>query len=104
MRVKANKWNNIMMCSDSFSVLKQISNPGPKYNEDWYCTTIKYIIRNLTASGKKIKLIWIPFHSGIIQNEKVEQVTKSSNNHKQVSTFAIPIRDIVAPLYKDIIV
>ena len=79
MLVKTKKWNNVIIFSDSLSVLRHLSHVGPCLTEDWYITTIKYQIRQLIATGLKIKLVWIPSHSGILHNECVDNFSKRFN-------------------------
>ena len=59
------------MCSDSVSAIKSKGIGSSRSRQD-LINEILFAIREATRMGIEISLMWIPAHTGIPTNEKVE--------------------------------
>ena len=88
--IKRYQAQKFVIFSDSKSVLKAILKPiptGPKVRQ------LKHYISDMEKAGKQIELCWIPGHTSIPGNEKVDQIAKISTS-KSPELIPCPYTDI----------
>lgn len=84
-----NPVQTVCIMSDSKSVLQAIEGPPINiYNQELICE-IKNLLYQLNQQNKKIILIWVKGHSGIIGNERVDYEAKEAcKSDKFVKIFS----------------
>lgn len=80
--------------SDSKSALSALANHPRGNNSSYLIYQIKDKIRDLSNTGRKIKLIWIPNHCGIIGNELADTRAKSASHCGRNCLQGIPLGDV----------
>ena len=82
----------VVICTDSFSAATALeashNSSHPVINE------IRHIYDN-TSRNKKVKLLWIPGHSGITGNEKADEYAKRSLTLPEPPDMSCPAADIL---------
>lgn len=71
--------NDITIFSDSKSVLQALKNINLKNNISHLINKIRDSINNFVKRGRRIKLIWIPNHCGIMGNERADSLAKKAS-------------------------
>lgn len=66
----------ILVCSDSLSSIKSLTN---LYKESSVLHKIRHYLNILSAKGKSVRFIWTPSHTGIKGNELADQAAKEAS-------------------------
>uniref|UniRef100_W8C2B6 RNA-directed DNA polymerase from mobile element jockey n=1 Tax=Ceratitis capitata TaxID=7213 RepID=W8C2B6_CERCA len=82
------KRGKFIICSDSLSALKSISNPN---NSEIYPSAIRSL---LIKHIPKIRLLWVPGHSNITGNELADKTAKEAARLPLIFTQNFNIKDI----------
>lgn len=91
-----NRRGKFIICSDSLSAVDSIQNTN---NNSFYPSRIRSLI---TQHAPKIKIMWIPGHSGIKGNELADQAAKSASSMPLILTPNINTTDIKKHLKADL--
>ena len=91
IHIKQNSLNNIVILSDSQSVLKKIQCVNIDPYESWYITNIKQLFYNLNQNN--IYLAWIPEHKNIKGNEQADALAKKAATSDLNFRLLIPTPD-----------
>ncbi|CAK1581898.1 unnamed protein product [Parnassius mnemosyne] len=81
---------NILIVSDSKSVLSALCNCNLVYKQNYILYKIK---DKLQTIGKCIEFLWVPSHSGIVGNEIVDQATRQDHHEDQTQDCKVPFTD-----------
>lgn len=94
---------NFLILTDSKSSVDTITNilHNPKVN--YIIVNIINNIRSLQIKGKKITISWIKGHSGLQNNEIVDQMAKTALEEQSTANYMIPSEDIFVKLKRDIL-
>ena len=86
------KLNNVIICSDSKSVLQALSNiHSPSHH-------IIAEIQGTLSQTRQITFLWIPGHASIPGNEKADQLAKQALSKTQTTKIQCPVADCLALL------
>lgn len=72
------EFTKVLICTDSLSILKAINGFPINKNPSYLILEIIDEINKLRTQSRNIAMLWIPSHSGIIGNEKVDRLAASS--------------------------
>lgn len=87
--------NRTIIFTDSLSALQSIINNSININQSWFTINIKYWLYKLTVNqNNNIKLVRIPSHKGITENETVDLLAKEAAKLPTPSNITTPIADI----------
>ncbi|KAI8420096.1 hypothetical protein MSG28_008678 [Choristoneura fumiferana] len=81
---------NILIVSDSKSVLTTLCNSNLKYKQNFIVYRVKEMIVKL---GKNVEFVWVPSHIGITGNEIVDQATRCDHDEDLTESFKVPFTD-----------
>ncbi|KAG5897677.1 hypothetical protein JTB14_011487 [Gonioctena quinquepunctata] len=88
---------NIVICSDSLSVLTSIQNIyNPTAQLNPFVIRIKTSLYNMKISDRNFTFIWVKAHTGIEFNEKVDTLAKEVVNLTTLATTQICLDDLIA--------
>lgn len=85
-----NSFHEILIVSDSKSLLAAIENDCINFKTNYLIFFIKDILENL---DKCVTFKWVPSHKGITGNEIVDQAANSQSNIDHTQIFKIPFTD-----------
>lgn len=96
--VKNQEWkNDIIIYTDSLSVLKSVKNNKINAYANPYILEIRQRYIELQKikgrDGKKIIFCWIPAHQGILENEKADELAKGASTDVQNDELEVPVGD-----------
>ena len=77
---------NVLFCVDSKSVLKALDNSDSKVRKD-LIVEINHLVHLLIIRGFGITFCWVPSHSGIFYNDKVDRLAKCGAKNSSVSSM-----------------
>lgn len=75
-----NKQKKFLILSDSMSALQALQNKSINASQNYLVYKLRLLVLNLKNSDVQIEFIWVPGHSGILGNELVDTLAKSSDN------------------------
>lgn len=81
---------NVLIVSDSKSVLSTLCSCNLAYKQNYIIYRIKDMILKL---GKNVEFVWVPSHSGIAGNEVVDHVTRRDHDVDLTESFKVPFTD-----------
>ncbi|CAH1977693.1 unnamed protein product [Acanthoscelides obtectus] len=76
--VEDHNLGNTSIFSDSLSVVSSLKNGSPFDMQNIHLFNIRWKISQLKQRGLRITLVWVKAHSGIIHNEKADDLAKMS--------------------------
>lgn len=86
--------NEIVILSDSFSVINSIKHTYPiSHKVNPYILRIKHIAYNIIKSGKNICFVWVKAHIGLKDNEHVDILAKQASINGILLDHKIPPTD-----------
>ena len=100
IHIQKNKLHNVVILSDSQSVLKKIQTTNLDPYESWYITNIKQLMNNL--GNRNIYLAWIPGHQQIQGNEKADSLAKEAVTGGINNPILLPSADYKKILHKEV--
>ena len=87
---------NVLIFSDNKSAILNITSTIPTTHLGWLEINCKITIHRLiTQQHNKVKLIWIPGHTGITGNEEVDILAKQAAKSQTETRFCLPLSDAV---------
>ncbi|CAF4748070.1 unnamed protein product [Pieris macdunnoughi] len=81
---------NILVVSDSKSVLTALGNCSLGYKQNYIVYKIKDLLYKLE---KHVEFVWVPSHSGITSNEVVDEATRRDHDDDLTDSFKVPFTD-----------
>lgn len=81
---------NILIVSDSKSVLTTLCSSNLSYKQNYIVYRVKEMIYKLR---KTVEFVWVPSHSGIGGNEIVDQATRLDHDEDLSESFKVPFTD-----------
>ncbi|XP_024890314.1 uncharacterized protein LOC112466452 [Temnothorax curvispinosus] len=94
--------SEIIILSDCQAVLKSINNNHLNIHKNKYVTEARILIYKLEKfCDKKIVLVWIPAHAGILGNEIADGLAKEATEEEADPTIAVPVGDLLAHAIKE---
>nr|XP_022908350.1 uncharacterized protein LOC111419721 [Onthophagus taurus] len=75
--IKMKRWGKVIICSDSLSALKAISNIVMGAQCHYLLIKVLKILSELSNNHQEVILVWVPSHCGIIGNERADELAKS---------------------------
>lgn len=99
---EGNWTNEIIILSDSKSVLQALSKNKIDAYTNKYILEIKYWYNKIkTEFRKNITFIWIPAHKGIEGNEIADKIAKEATEEKEHGEIEVPISDLKSLFKKE---
>ena len=92
-----------LILTDSRSSVDAITNILHNPKENYIIVNIINNIRTLQTKGNKITISWIKGHSGLQNNEIVDQMAKSALEEQRTANYMIPSDKIFVKLKRDIL-
>lgn len=86
--------NKFLILSDSMSALQAIKNNNIRASVNYLILKLKSYVSSLCKRNIIVRFCWVPGHSGIIGNETVDKLTKSTVNI-QTCNLKVPHSDLV---------
>ncbi|XP_071574599.1 uncharacterized protein [Temnothorax nylanderi] len=88
--------NEIIILSDCQSVVKSINNNHLNVHKNKYITEARILIYNLERHcGKRVLLVWIPAHVGIVGNEMADGMAKEAAEEGADPSILVPVGDLL---------
>jgi hypothetical protein len=83
-----------MLVTDSKSILTALSKGALlSFKINYILFNIKDLIHKLKTKGVNIEFIWVPSHSGIPRNEKVDSVVRMEEDEDHTNILKVPFTD-----------
>ncbi|XP_066595476.1 uncharacterized protein [Prorops nasuta] len=87
-------FNNIYIYTDCLSVINALNSPSFQAHYNPYLSEIKNLIDLKFKNSHRIKMFWIPAHSGICPNEHVDKLAKQATNLDISLEYLCPWSDL----------
>ncbi|XP_071582049.1 uncharacterized protein [Temnothorax nylanderi] len=89
--------NEAVILTDCQAVAKSIYNNHLNVHKNKYITESRILIYNLERYfGKRIVLVWIPAHVGILGNELADGLAKQAAEEEADPSITVPVGDLMA--------
>lgn len=92
--VQEKRWSSVTLFTDSKSALTAIETKYDLRCDSYIILRIKSILLHLAKEGIHVRLIWIPSHHGIPDNERVDELAKSAIREGRDTQIGVPIGEI----------
>lgn len=83
---------NILIVSDSKSVLTALCNSNLAFKTNYIIFKIKDMLQNMRQT-KHVEFVWVPSHSGILGNEVVDLATRQEHDEDHSQILKVPFTD-----------
>jgi ribonuclease HI len=91
----------VLVCTDSQSLLKTLTNPKSVDSNNFIITDILNTLQELKDNGLTIHLVWVPSHIGLHGNEKADKLALLSSQSDQIALLDTPTPDIIRQISHD---
>lgn len=97
-------YRNIIVISDSMSVLMALKNKPTHYKCNYLILNIRNLIYDLITSGKvtSVEMLWIKSHSDITGNVIVDKIVTDVCNEDNSELFKVPFTDYFSKIKEEI--
>jgi ribonuclease HI len=87
---------NSVIFTDSLSIISSLSSTSNVRTNDHILTDIRKMLYLISVQGVEVCLVWIPSHSGIKDNDRVDDLAKRACDCGIIpNSFAFPLPDCV---------
>lgn len=95
--IESHRLNNSVIFSDSKSCLQSIlNNPFKTKFKFPFILKIRHLLLRCLAQNIRVEMAWIPAHSGIIGNEKVDFFAKKATTSGGLSQYKVYSHDLIS--------
>jgi hypothetical protein len=92
---------DVLICTDSQSLLKALTNPKSADSNNFIITDICYTLQELSKNRRKVQLIWVPSHIGLHGNEQADKLALLSSQAEHSANVDTPTPDILRQISHD---
>lgn len=87
---------NVLIISDSLSVLSSLASVPFKKSRSFLTIKIKALIHSLHSMDINVEFLWCPSHVGILGNEVADHLAKLTNSFNRPPILKIPSSDLLS--------